>query len=168
MNILYIHGLNGSLSPEKRALLEPYGEIFSPAIDYESNPNAIATLITTYKTRAIDIVMGSSMGGFTGYYVSNMFQCPALLFNPALAERSVPQNLVDIPHPTSVYKQIVLGTKDAIVNPKHTLNFLSETLVFHPHYNLRIHNHLAHRIPLTVFKDEITVFFKHLSDANYT
>ncbi|EPR72762.1 hypothetical protein ADIWIN_2234 [Winogradskyella psychrotolerans RS-3] len=163
MKILYIHGLNGSLSPEKRALLEPYGEVFAPTIDYQSDVYAIANLSTAFKTQGINIVIGSSMGGFTGYYVSNLMQCPALLFNPALAQRSVPQTIPEINYNTSNFKQIVLGTQDDVVNPKQTLKFLSGTLIDHPEYKIHIHNNLAHRIPLEVFEKEIQLFFKHLS-----
>jgi len=162
MKILYIHGLNGSLSPEKRALLEPYGEVFAPAIDYLSDTHAIASISTAFKAMGINIVIGSSMGGFTGYYVSNIMQCPALLFNPALAKRSVPQNIPEIKNNSSRLKQIVLGTQDDVVNPKQTLKFLSETLIDHPEYKIHIHSHLAHRIPLDVFKEEIQLFFKSL------
>lgn len=162
MKILYIHGLNGSLSPEKRALLEPYGEVFAPAIDYQSDAHAIASISTAFKAQSISVVIGSSMGGFTGYYVSNIMQCPALLFNPALAQRSVPQTIPEIKNNTSPFKQIVIGTQDDVVNPKQTLKFLSDTLIDHPEYKIHIHNHLAHRIPLEVFEEEIELFFKSL------
>ena len=162
MKILYIHGLNGSLSPEKRALLEPYGEVFAPAIDYQSDAHAIASLSAAFKTQGITVIIGSSMGGFAGYYVSNIMQCPALLFNPALAERSVTQIIPEINNNTSSFKQIVIGTLDDVVNPKQTLNFLAETVMDHPEYKIHIHNQLAHRIPLEVFKEEIQLFFKQL------
>src|SRR5690554_1575468 len=118
MNILYIHGLNGSLNPEKRKILEQYGEVISPSIDYEADTQAIGNLISSYKSKDIHIVIGSSMGGFSGYYVSNSFQCPALLFNPALAERSVYQVTPNVKHQKSSFKQIVLGTLDEVVNPR--------------------------------------------------
>lgn len=163
MNILYIHGLNGSLNPEKREVLEPYGKVFSPSIDYEADSEAIIHLVESFKSHHTNVVIGSSMGGFTGYYVSNIYQCPALLFNPALAERSVYQNIPEIDHKTSPFKQIVLGTKDDIVDPKQTLGFLAETLIYHPEYKVHIHNSLAHRIPLDVFEEEVKLFFKQLS-----
>lgn len=163
MKILYIHGLKGSLNPEKRAILEKYGEAFSPSIDYMSDSSAINGLINSFQSEDIDVVIGSSMGGFSGYYVSNAFQCPALLFNPALAERSVFQNIPDIEHKTSAFKQIVLGTLDDVVDPKKTLNFLSETLVHNPEFKINIHNDLAHRIPLPVFEKEVKLFFENLN-----
>src|SRR5690554_5185129 len=105
MNILYLHGLNGSLSPEKREILEHYGNVFAPAIDYEKDSQSIATLSTSFNPQDINVIIGSSMGGFVGYYISNLFQCPALLFNPALAERSVYQSVPEIEHKKSHFKQ---------------------------------------------------------------
>lgn len=162
MTILYLHGLNGSLSPEKRALLERYGKVFSPSIDYEADSESIARLIELYDSHDINVVIGSSMGGFAGYYISNAFQLPALLFNPALAERSVTQNIPEIKNETSVFKHIVLGTKDRVVNPKQTLIFLADTLSNHPNYKVNIHNDLEHRIPIAVFEQEVNLFFKQL------
>ncbi|MFB9053988.1 YqiA/YcfP family alpha/beta fold hydrolase [Formosa undariae] len=159
MNILYIHGLNSSLSAEKRSVLEHYGTVYAPSIDYENNADAIAQLITTYQTSNMHVVIGSSMGGFAGYYVSNQFQCPALLFNPALARRSVQQNIPEFTHQKSILKHIILGTADTVVNPTETLQFLSETIALHPEYNIHLRNDLEHRIPLDIFKEEVDLFF---------
>ncbi|WP_434036318.1 YqiA/YcfP family alpha/beta fold hydrolase [Formosa sp. 4Alg 33] len=160
MNILYIHGLNSSLNAEKRAVLEHYGTVFAPSIDYENHPDAITQLITTYQTSNMHVVIGSSMGGFVGYYVSNQFQCPALLFNPALAQRSVHQNTPELtPHHKSALKHLVLGTADTKVNPAETLQFLSKTISRNPEYTIHLRNDLEHRIPLDIFKEEVDLFF---------
>ena len=162
MNILYIHGLNGSLSPEKRDILETYGTVFSPAIDFENSPNSISELIKTYQDQDINVVIGSSMGGFAGYYVSNAFQRPALLFNPALEKRPVNQIILDLPQQKSNLKHIILGTSDDVVNPKDTFKFLAETIAFNPEYNIHLRHDLAHRIPIDIFKEEVASFFANL------
>ena len=110
MNTTYIHGLNGNLSPVKKEILERYGKVFSPAIDYKTDSEAITHLIDSFNLHNINLAIRSSMGGFAGYYVSNEYQCPTLLFNPALAERSAYQNVPEIKYKTSPFKQIVLGT----------------------------------------------------------
>ena len=166
MNILYLHGLKGSLSPEKRIVLEQYGEVFSPTIDYEKESNVISGISASFNLHDIDIVIGSSMGGFTGYYVSNQYQCPALLFNPALAERSVYQEIPEIEHKKSSLKQIVLGALDDVVNPVEIFQFLGNTIAFNPEYNIHLRNNLAHRIPIEIFKEEVTLFFSTLSSQN--
>lgn len=162
MTILYIHGLNGNLSPEKRLILEHYGNVLAPSIDYENAPNSISDIIKTYPDITFDVVMGSSMGGFAGYYVSNHFQCPALLFNPALAKRTVEQHIHEITYKISPVKHIVLGTEDDVVNPKDTLQFIADIVDLQPNIFIHLRNHLAHRIPIGVFKDEVEAFFNKL------
>ncbi|MCF1190112.1 hypothetical protein LRR18_00835 [Mangrovimonas sp. AS39] len=162
MNILYLHGLNGSLNNEKRAILEKYGEVYSPSIDYEKDPNSIEGLINLFKEKDINVVIGSSMGGFAGYYISNAYQRPALLFNPALAVRSVEQLVPILDHEKSILKHFVLGTHDDIVDPKKTLDYLIKTVELHPEYTIHLRNDLAHRIPVDVFKEEVDIFFNKL------
>ncbi|MEO8773713.1 MAG: YqiA/YcfP family alpha/beta fold hydrolase, partial [Gelidibacter sp.] len=97
MNILYIHGLNSSLNEEKRLILERYGNVNAPTIAYENNPDRIRWLHNRYKDAEINVIIGSSMGGFAGFHLSKLLKVPALLFNPALAERSLFQNIPDTP-----------------------------------------------------------------------
>lgn len=160
MTILYLHGLNGSLIPEKRSVLERYGKVIAPNIDYENNPNCISWLYTIYKDKKIDLVMGSSLGGFTGYHLAKLLHLPALLFNPALAERSVLQNVPITPEHTIHKIHMVLGSRDSVVNPKHTLQFLSDGLHLPQDYRLHIRHDLEHRIPLEVFKEEVIWFME--------
>ncbi|WP_395058429.1 hypothetical protein [Flavobacterium sp.] len=51
MNILYLHGLDSNLSIKKREVLEPFGNIIAPNLDYRANPNMIENLYTEYKTK---------------------------------------------------------------------------------------------------------------------
>lgn len=162
MNILYIHGLNGSLTPEKRAVLEPYGQVFAPALVYQNDPDTIQYVADTFKNSDIDIIIGSSMGGFASFYLSRMLQVPALLFNPALAERSVLQNIPDTPDSNNSFLKIVLGAQDATVNPKQTLTFLANSFHQPQHYTISIRHDLQHRIPLAVFTEEVTLFFDQI------
>ncbi|QDO95304.1 hypothetical protein FNB79_15435 [Formosa sediminum] len=162
MNILYIHGLNGSLSAEKRTILEKKGTVYAPAIDFENTPDSIVQIIASYQEIDINVVIGSSMGGFAGYYVSNALQRPALLFNPALAKRSVLQNVPELPYNKSVLKHIILGTADNVIDPKDTLQFLGNTIAFHPEYSIHLYNDLAHRIPVKIFEEAVSEFFSKL------
>lgn len=161
MKILYIHGLDSKLSPEKREVLENYGNVLSPDLNYYENPNAIETILGMYSEEEVDVVMGSSMGGFAGYYVSNALNKPALLFNPALVKRSVPQNIPKI-EKYNALKQIVLGQIDEVVSPADTLNFLPRH--FNPLTDLHLHlvPQNGHNIPLPLFEAEVKSFFEKL------
>ena len=162
MNILYLHGLDGDLAPEKRAILEKYGRVFTPAIDYRTEYNSIELLVEQYKNEKINVVIGSSMGGFVGYYIADALQLPSLLFNPALYTRSVHQKIPTNKNPYLSFKQIVLGVDDDVINPKDTFTFLSKTLQEHTDYDIHVRQRLGHRIPVDVFKEEVDAFFKKL------
>lgn len=159
MNILYLHGLNGSLKPEKRNVLEAYGTVIAPSIDYQNNSNAISWLYDSYADKSIDVVIGSSMGGFAGFHLSKLMQIPALLFNPALASRSVAQQLPNTPSNNGSTIFMVLGAKDTVINPKDTLAFLGNTLSQKQRFKLTILPNLEHRIPVAVFEEMVDSFF---------
>ena len=160
MILLYLHGLNGSLSPEKQVILERYGKVEAPVIDYENNPDSIYELYAYYKNHEFDVIMGSSMGGFAGYHLAKLFQLPALLFNPALVERSVPQNVPKTPDSSKSLMHIVLGSKDIVVNPIKTLHFFGDSLKQKQDYTISIRHDLEHRIPLNVFEEEVKRFMQ--------
>lgn len=162
MNILYLHGLDGDLAPEKRTILKKYGKVFSPAIDYRTTYNSIELLVEQYKNENIKVVIGSSMGGFVGYYIADAYQLPSLLFNPALSSRSVHQEVPVYKNPYLSFKQIVLGADDDVIDPRHTFTFLSKTLQEHTDYDIHVRQRLGHRIPVAVFEEEVAAFFKKI------
>ena len=158
MNILYLHGLNGSLSFEKQEILERFGKVHSPSIDYENNQDSIRWLQIEYKDEKIDLIIGSSMGGFAGYYLSKLYQVPSLLFNPALAYRNVLQSIPSTTQSNNGSIHIVLGSKDPPIDPKSTLNFLGDILMHPQNYSIHIRHDLEHRIPVSVFEEEVAKF----------
>lgn len=159
MNILYLHGLDSSLSSEKERILEKHGKIFSPAIDYRNNYDSISLLIEQFKNDKISVVIGSSMGGYAGYFISDAYSVPALLFNPAMAMRSIPIKIPKISEPYMSYKHFVIGLKDELIKPSSTLDFLADNLQRHTDYTVRIIQNLAHQIPVAIFKKEVDLFF---------
>lgn len=165
MKILYLHGLDGSLSDEKRTILSPFGKIVAPAIDYRTDKNSITKLVAEYKNKDIDIVMGSSMGGFAGYHVADALQKPALLFNPALAQRSVVQEIPEYINSNLSSKQLVLGAQDEVGDPVGTFQYLSQTLNTHTDYCIHFRQDLAHRIPVAIFEEEVAEFFNILQKS---
>ncbi|QAA80368.1 alpha/beta hydrolase [Aequorivita sp. H23M31] len=162
MNILYLHGLDGDLAPEKRTILQKYGKVLSPAIDYRTEYNSIELLVEQFKNEKINAVIGSSLGGFVGYYVADAYKISSLLFNPALASRSVSQKIPNFKNPYLSFKQIVLGAQDTVINPRDTFTFLSKNLQEHTNYDIHVRQDLGHQITIQVFKEEVEAFFKKI------
>lgn len=159
-NILYLHGLDSKLSAEKRAVLEKSGTVYAPDLNYYEDIDAIETILNYYPDVDIDVVIGSSMGGFAGYYVADAINRPALLFNPALEKRSVDQNIPSFRNSSHSFKQIVLGQVDEVIDPADTLNFLHKKFNTVTHFYLHLVPDLGHHIPVPFFEEEVNSFFQ--------
>jgi hypothetical protein len=164
MNILFLHGLESKLSPEKRAILETFGTVIAPDLDYKSNPNTIKNIYDEYKNQEINVIIGSSMGGFAGFYLANSFGVCALLYNPALPYRnSVVQNIPsDLPKKKSPLMRIVLGGQDEVIKAVDNLAFMSQNASDLRDCTIEIVNDLAHQIPVDVFEEQTEAFFERL------
>lgn len=167
MNILYLHGLDSKLSPEKREILEVFGEVIAPDIDYYNNTNTIDLLFNEFKDQSIDVVIGSSMGGFAGYYLSKLINSTSLLFNPALPFRTIEQLVPEIKNDLNNSITIIIGNKDIIINPRDNINYLLNNI--DPQNNIRIQiiNKLEHQISVDIFKIEIENFFESIISKIY-
>jgi hypothetical protein len=161
MNILYLHGLESKLSNEKRVLLEKYGKVIAPDMDYTSNPNMIASLFSEYHNYGIDVIIGSSMGGFAGYYLANSFGICALLYNPALPYRGNTEQIqpTDLPVNNPKVIRIVLGGQDTVIKAKDNLEFLAQHISSTTDFSIVIRKDLGHQIPVDVFEMETIAFF---------
>ncbi len=128
MNILYIHGLDSNPKPAKVALLQEMAEhVWAPQLNYRENPHTFDYLLKGAQQHDINFIVGSSAGGFMGYWLAPHLQCNALLFNPALAFQSVMQQVLPSSNTSDVFHSfysIVLGGQDDVIPPKSTLDYL--------------------------------------------
>ena len=166
MRILYLHGLDGFLSDDKRAALAKYGEVVGPQIDYRSSEQILNELIAEYQAGNIDVVIGNSLGGLAAYYISLANNIPCLIFNPALPYASVLQNIPDQLPQRRQYLQVVLGRQDDVVKAADNLVFLDNAIDNNLNAAVHILNHIGHRIPIKEFTDELHFFFRALGFDN--
>lgn len=162
MNILFLHGLESKLSEEKRLILEKYGNVIAPDLDYKTNANNIEYLYNIYGNHNIDVIIGSSMGGFAGYYLANILNVRCLLYNPALPYRGTTEQIVpsQFSMENSSSMRIVLGAQDTVIKAKDNLAFLAQHVSDKIDYTLKIRTDLAHQIPVEVFEEETIAFFE--------
>lgn len=154
---LYIHGLDSYLSDDKKEILSEYTLVVAPVLDFRSGDRIYYDLEKILLEIDIDFIIGSSMGGFMAYHLSLNFNKPALLFNPALPFRSVGQNVPVQNKNRMSYLRVIIGGQDDIVLPELNLDWLFA----HEsgNFEIRWKNLLGHRIPLNIFKEEISDFF---------
>ena len=154
--VLYLHGLDSNPAPEKVNVFSALGyEPIAPHLFYREDPKVILKIENLIETHQPDWITGSSLGGYTAFWMGLKYGLPTLLFNPALAFRSKDPGFIQVPdHLNTVQRLIILGLKDDIVLPQDTLNWLEEN-----HYkegsSILHYDGLGHQIPLDVFKASV-------------
>lgn len=163
-NLLFIHGLESTLSENKKEILAQFGQVYAPIIDYKLDENSIEKIIKQFNSEKITHIIGSSMGGFAGFYIANYLQVPALLFNPALLERSVLQNIPNFISSTDSFKSIVLGKLDRVVPNEKVFQFFEQQPLWNSNVTFTLESEMEHRIPVDLFEKNVTQFFKLLNN----
>jgi hypothetical protein len=112
-SILMIHGYKSYPHPDKLDLLSNMGfSVYSPHIDYdlEWEKDKCKSIMNEMQyecvKRNIDYIMGTSLGGYAAFLLSNKLNTPAILINPAFVRDP---NILDMPNFDFDYK---------ITNPK--------------------------------------------------
>lgn len=158
MKTLYIHGLDSSPKPDKMAVIREHSPAEGLHLDYRADGNAFYKLDEYINKHSITHIVGSSMGGFLGFWLAEKHQLPCLLFNPAVAERSVSmeyqQQLNGCPR-----RLVVLGAKDDVVNPQQTAEFLTDLDTTATYQRVVWCNNLAHQIDINTFTEFVDYFF---------
>lgn len=162
-DILYFHGLDSSLSDEKRNILNPFGNVIAPTFNYR-DPKVLLGITDLFDDLDIEttVVIGSSFGGYLANIFSVSYDLPCLLFNPALANRSVDLAL-EMPLDKNILSlsYIVLGKKDDVIDYEDSLNFITEH--FKGPKEVFIEEDMGHRVPVDIFEKHTRQFFKILN-----
>ena len=151
MKVAFFHGLESPHRSEKNEILEKlFGaqNVYAPAMDY-TNPELYGTVLKHLEKHPVDLLIGSSMGGYFAQNLSSMVSTPTLLFNPALHSRSFePENVVTGQH--RPFQFFVLGKNDTVIDLIKTL-FLTIPKEFEYPVGFAIED-MEHRIPANIFE----------------
>lgn len=127
MNLLYLHGLDSRPNAEKIAILESAGHaVTAPHIDYRAFVGDLTLFRDLEKTivdNDIETIVGSSFGGYMGFFLSEKLIIPAVLFNPALHLRNI--DVPIITRDTDTEKTIFLGTYDDVIVAQETKEWIN-------------------------------------------
>ncbi len=162
MKIFYLHGLESSLTAEKREILERHATVIAPKIDYYES-RIFDKLMKYIDFEDITHIGGSSMGGFVGWHIARMYDKKCLLFNPAFpfdySKFDISTDLI-LPTQKTTESHFVLGKLDTRVNYSENLHYINTHLTdFNP--KIRTVEDLAHGIPVTVFEEQFNLFFQN-------
>ena len=149
MNILYLHGLMSSHTSSKIDWLRLEHTVHSPHLKYKEESQLIfSNMDQLCNTHEIDLIIGSSMGGYLGFHLANKFHIPSLLFNPSIAPNDIVKPEVEVVSNLNILHTVVLGVKDDVVIPSDTIAFLKNS-----NSNCFIKKESnGHRTPFDIFK----------------
>lgn len=151
MRVSFFHGLDSKPISEKNyALREKFDEVYDPAMDY-TNPLMFEKVLKHLQENPVDLLIGSSMGGYIAYCLSTHLGTRTLLFNPAVHSRPV-EPVVTLGSKESNHL-IVLGNSDTVITPKETELFFNGV----SGVNI-IREDIGHIIPIEVFKKYIKLY----------
>lgn len=152
MRILFLHGLMSSNQSKKIDWLKKEGHnVFHPLLNYKDDGKIIfKDLNKLIKDNQIELIVGSSMGGYLAYHLSNLNNMRSLIFNPSLSISKRNALRPEITHTIndSNHHTVVMGRLDDVVIPRDTISYLEdENANFTDFYE-----EYGHRTPLITFQ----------------
>jgi hypothetical protein len=163
--ILFLHGLNSKPWQDRVDILESAGvKVFAPHIIYGQQDEVTIARGIIEKERITHLV-GHSLGGILCYYLSNLYNIPTLMFNPAFcfSNKHYFENFRGLSSLESFEKQYaldllkkqfaVVGMCDDVVLPAAQISGLSGATIY------KIPD-LGHKISPDIFKKYFDIFTK--------
>jgi predicted esterase YcpF (UPF0227 family) len=151
MRVAFFHGLDSpALSEKSFALREKFDKVYDPAMDYK-DPEIFNRVLKHLQENPVDLLIGSSMGGYFAYCLSTILGTRTLLFNPAVHSRPL-EPIVQLGGKESNHL-IVLGNSDLVITPKETEYFFNNV----SGVNI-IREDIGHTVPIEVFKKYIRLY----------
>jgi len=154
MKVAFFHGLESQPRSEKNEILEElFGadNIYAPEMVYDY-PLMYEEVLKHLQENPVDLLIGSSMGGYFAHSLSTILNIPTLLFNPAVHSRSMEPDFVETGNKRPV-QTLVLGKADSVVKPYLTLDYFSDA-----EFPLQIDIvEMEHRVPAEIFREQLMI-----------
>jgi hypothetical protein len=144
--VAFFHGLESSPKSDKNeSLHQKFDFVYDPPMNYRDN-GLFDKVLSDVKKNKIDLLIGSSMGGWFAYCISTITGIPTLLFNPAFHSR-IMEPQVRVGNKKSKHT-LVLGASDKVIPPMLTQNWTSKEGIgsFKIYYES-----IEHRTPIDIF-----------------
>jgi hypothetical protein len=162
--IAFFHGLESLAVSDKTEYLNArFKNVYAPSMDYK-DPTLFDRVLEEVKSRKIDLLIGSSMGGYFAYCISTLTGIPTIQFNPAIAKRSM-EPVASLGEAASLHI-VVLGKGDDVVIPYDTVDWFKEKGKGFYSFNWETN---GHRTPIDIFKKYVNSFtFQNETDGLVT
>lgn len=152
MRILYIHGLDSSPNPERIAELKLRGhQVSALHIDYRRQPDVYQLLRTKALQDQTEWIIGSSLGGFIGFWLSEDLALPCLLFNPAMHVSLVEAQISPEMERNCPERWVLIGSDDEVVDPEASCLFFRNPDHQAPLQQVHVCQGMGHQIERSIF-----------------
>ena len=152
--VLYLHGLESPQGGEKVDFLATKSFVHAPELDY-TRSDIFPFLINTVEEFKPDVIIGSSMGGYSAFILGALYKIPVVAFNPALHSRTIEPNFPDFVNkhiPENLH--VIIGEQDTVISGSKTLEYLKDHIKDrYMKYEIHHVKTMGHRVPLDVFCD---------------
>ena len=168
MRIAYFHGWKSTIDERKVKILAKFGdEIYYPSIDYQTEKNLINSFANDLYSGPPALIVGSSLGGYLGFHISNIVRFPALLINPAFFLKSGGELRPNTNSSNNDFmdKDIFFSLKDEEIDVKRCIKYL-KTLGYEDS-KISFFEDFGHRIPLDVFENIFSEFREKYKDFKF-
>ena len=158
--VLYLHGLESKQGGPKVEFLAKEFIVHAPKMDY-NDPELNIKMFFIMQDLKPDLIIGSSMGGYVADILAEKYGVPAILFNPALHNRSF-EPAISYPvegEQADLQEQrvVVLGKDDEVIPP-----YLTKLMLEGNFYYRIILKEMGHQTPLNIFIDTINKYKNEL------
>lgn len=158
--VLYLHGLESQQGGPKVDFLANEFIVHAPKMDYEDTDLNIKMFFVMQDFKP-DLIIGSSMGGYVADILAEKYGVPAILFNPALHNRSF-DPAIEYPiegeqAELQDRKIVVLGREDDVIPPYITKVMLENNF----NYKIVLEE-MGHQVPLPIFINIINKYKNEL------
>lgn len=152
---IYLHGLNSYPIPEKVSMLEEAGfEVYAPDLDFRNNSNLFHELKNDILEQDIRFLVGSSLGGYTAFWLAEDLGLPCLLFNPAMTYVDHDNEYVpEIEIGKCPARFVVIGAYDDVIDPQENLRFFRDVDYGDCYQRLIVCEWLGHQIDFQSFEE---------------
>jgi predicted esterase YcpF (UPF0227 family) len=157
LKTLYIHGLDSFPVPQKMEILSSAGlAVEALHMNYRTDKDIYITLRNYALSKEIAFVVGSSLGGFLGFWLAEDLGLPCLLFNPAMSYRTILEpHLPDIPHRRCPSRYVVIGAHDDVVDPRANVGFFRKNARHDCRQRVVVCEWLKHQIDFDTFREMV-------------
>lgn len=150
MKISYIHGLESDPIGPKSTWLNERFDTYIPSVNY-NDPSSFERILNECK--GSKLIIGSSMGGYFAYLISQHLGIPTLLFNPAVVDRTFQPEVEESNNPKRVKHIVYLGKKDNVIRGSKVKKWFSNNGIGSFSYNMY---NTGHRVPYDVFIEAVS------------